>query len=167
VLFVYARPEHTQRTLLALEANDLADRTDIYIFADAPRAGHERGAQAVRQVVSRSWKFRSKHVTYRRANLGLADNIISGLGEVMARHGRAIVLEDDIVTSPRFLSFMNECLVRYRGEKAIWHINGWTCPVAHNADHRAYFTPLMECWGWAKWQVRWQSLRRYPKCMLG
>ena len=39
ILFVYARPDHTERTLDALAANRLAAETDVHIFADAPRPG--------------------------------------------------------------------------------------------------------------------------------
>lgn len=40
VLFVYARPEHTRRTLEALAANPLAEQRDliVYGYANAARA---------------------------------------------------------------------------------------------------------------------------------
>lgn len=99
----------------------------------------------------------------RDRNLGLADNIVSGLGAVLAEHPAAIILEDDIVTSPTFLSFMNDCLVRFREEQAVWHVNGWTYPVQHNDGGEAYFTPLVECWGWATWADRWRHFERKPE----
>ena len=36
VLFVYARPEHTRKTVEALQKNDLAGESDLIVFSDAP-----------------------------------------------------------------------------------------------------------------------------------
>lgn len=154
------------QTLRALAANALAKETDLYIFADAPRSGDEAGAAAVREVIARPSGFRSVRIVARKANLGLADNIVSGLGTVLAEHPAAIVLEDDIVTSPNFLNFMNDCLDRFRDEPDVWHVNGWTYPVDHNDGGQAYFTPLMECWGWATWADRWRHFERNPEQLV-
>jgi hypothetical protein len=167
ILFVYARPEHTERTLDGLAANRLAAETDVHIFADAPRPGDEGRAAQVAKVIARPWPFRSVRVEHRERNLGLADNIVAGVGELLAAHESVIVLEDDIVTSPDFLTFMNDCLVRYRDERAVWHVNGWTYPVGHNDAGTAYFTPLMECWGWATWADRWRHFERRPEALVG
>ena len=42
ILFVYNRPWHTAQTLEALMANDLADQSILYIYADGakPNADH-------------------------------------------------------------------------------------------------------------------------------
>jgi hypothetical protein len=37
VLFVYKRPWHTEQTLRALKANDLADQSVLYIYSDGPK----------------------------------------------------------------------------------------------------------------------------------
>jgi hypothetical protein len=37
VLFVYSRPIHTRLTLEALSRNDLAESTELFVFADGPR----------------------------------------------------------------------------------------------------------------------------------
>src|SRR5256885_8481150 len=57
LLFAYARPEHTERTLAALEENALAGESDLYVFADAPREGDRESAERVAEIVSRPWKF--------------------------------------------------------------------------------------------------------------
>jgi GT2 family glycosyltransferase len=38
VLFVYNRPEHTRKTLEALSANQLADQSELFVFADGPKS---------------------------------------------------------------------------------------------------------------------------------
>ena len=37
ILFVYNRPDHTIKTLSALENNILADQTTLYIYSDAAK----------------------------------------------------------------------------------------------------------------------------------
>ena len=37
ILFTYNRPEHTRNTMEALAANELADKTELYIFSDAAK----------------------------------------------------------------------------------------------------------------------------------
>ena len=39
VLFVFNRPEHTLRTLQALQNNNLASQSTLHIFADGPKEG--------------------------------------------------------------------------------------------------------------------------------
>lgn len=165
-LFVYARPDHTRRTLAALEANPLAGESDLYIFADGPRPNDARGVEAVRELISEPWNFRSVTIVPREGNLGLADNIVAGIGSILERHDAVIVIEDDIVTDRNFLTFMNACLGTFRDEKRVWHINGWTYPVEHDTGGSIYFTPLMECWGWATWRDRWSSYRRDPAALV-
>jgi hypothetical protein len=36
-LFVYNRPEHTQKTIDALRQNDLASGSDLFIFSDGAK----------------------------------------------------------------------------------------------------------------------------------
>jgi GT2 family glycosyltransferase len=168
VLFVHARPLHAQRTLEALRANDGAMETDLYIFADAARNAKEsKAVEEVRSLARAVSGFRSVQVIERETNLGLARNILDGVTSVAERHGRAIVLEDDIVTSRNFLRFMNEALDRYEDDPRIWHVNGWTYPVKTQSENRAFLTPVMECWGWATWKDRWQQYRKDPDRLLG
>jgi hypothetical protein len=39
VLFVYNRPEHTKRTVEALQNNELVAQSDLYVFPNGPGTG--------------------------------------------------------------------------------------------------------------------------------
>lgn len=161
VLFAYARPEHTRRTLEALAANALAEQSDLFVYADAPRRESEAAqVDAVRKLVRAASGFRSVNVIERETNYGLARNIIEGVTEICNRYGRVIVLEDDIVTSKHFLLFMNHALDRYINEPRIWHISGWNVPIGVAKENRAFAWRMMECWGWATWSDRWRYFRK-------
>lgn len=155
VLFVYARPEHTRRTLEALAANALADQSELIVYADAERS--ERDAEAVgavRELVCATSGFRSVTLIERDMNFGLARNIIEGVSEVLRQHECVIVLEDDMVTSPFFLTYMNEALERYANDDRVISIHGYVYPLA-GALPEAFFLPGADCWGWATWRRGW------------
>ena len=130
VLFVYARPWHARRTVEALAANADAPETDLVIFSDAAR--NEKDAPAVREV--REWLpsitgFRSVTIHERQENLGLADSIINGVSSVISRYGRVIVVEDDLITSPYFLRYMNDALELYAHDDKVMHVAGYMFPM--------------------------------------
>ncbi len=167
-LFVYARADHTAKTLRALADNALADQSDLFIFSDAPRSERERRAvEEVRRLIRQEMLFKSVTIIERTENYGLAQNIIEGVSFLTERYGRAIVIEDDLVTSPCFLDFMNRALDRYAGDPAVWHINGWTYPIAPSTEDMPFFTTIMECWGWATWRDRWEKYSNDPERYVG
>ncbi len=85
----------------------------------------------------------------------MANSIIDGVTKIVDEYGKIIVLEDDLVTSPYFLKFMNEALEFYKDEKKVWHISGWNYPIATDGLDDIFLWRLMNCWGWATWSDRW------------
>lgn len=156
-LFVYNRPEHTRGTIDALRANPLAEATSLYVFSDAPR--DENSIDAVRQVrdlISDIRGFASVTVVRREHNFGLADSIIDGVGMLCEQHGRVIVLEDDLVTSPHFLQYMNDALRTYEDDDRVASVSAYMYPLG--ATPEGPETVLLEfpmSWGWATWRRAW------------
>lgn len=156
-LFVYARPLHTRQTLDALQRCALASESDLFIFSDAPRSPKmEAAVRAVRQIIRQVTGFRSVTIVEREQNLGLASSIIDGVTRLCQEHGRAIVVEDDIVAAPEFLRFMNEALDTYADEPRVMHVSGYMFPVAGaDALPETFFFRAPSCWGWGTWQRAW------------
>lgn len=166
-LFTFSRPDHTRRTLQALATNELAKQSDLIVYSDAARNVTEVGAvNDVRMLVKNAKGFRTVTVIERNNNYGLARNIIEGVTEVCNQHGRVIVLEDDIVTSPQFLTFMNASLNKYANEPRVWHISGWNYPIEQKGLGDAFFWRMMNCWGWATWADCWQHFRKDSKYFI-
>jgi hypothetical protein len=156
-LFAYRRPEHLQAALSALAANTLAGDTSLTIFCDGPRTATEvADVEAVRSLARRASGFREVHVVVREENLGLAGSLIRGVSTMLADHDRVIVLEDDILTSPHFLTYMNQALERYQEETQVWCIHGYQFPVKQPLPD-TFFLRGAECWGWATWRRAWQG----------
>ena len=166
-LFVYNRPEHTRQTVEALARNTEAAATRLYVFSDAPRTSDDQpDVQAVRDYLRSIVGFLHVEIVERGTNYGLARNIVDGVTEVCNSYGRVIVLEDDIVTSPYFLAFMNVALGRYAEEKSVWHISGWNYPVDPNELGDAFLWRVMNCWGWATWVDRWKHFQKNPQRLI-
>ena len=164
ILFVYARPDHTWQTLEALSSNTLAQESDLFIYADGPKANaseeqRERIRQTREVARSRQW-CRTITVIESDMNKGLAASIISGVTETVNRYGKVIVLEDDIVTGKYFLEYMNEALERYESEKQVWEITGFRFPVKSQKPESSFFSSIPSCWGWATWADRWKFLNK-------
>jgi hypothetical protein len=167
VLFAFDRPYHTGRTLYALAANALADQSDLIIYADAARNEVEASLVGnVRTLVHAVSGFRRVTVIERKTNYGLARNIIEGITEVCNHYGRVIVLEDDIITSPDFLTFMNTTLEHYVDESRVWHISGWNYPIDPEGLGDTFFWRVMNCWGWATWADRWKHYEKNPHRLI-
>jgi hypothetical protein len=154
-LFVHSRPGHTRRTLDALAANSLAADSTLIVWSDGPRGPWEAArVEAVRALFHRETRFRQVELHEQEGNLGLARSVLAGLGEVFRRFDAAIILEDDIETSPHFLAFMNEGLTRYRNEPKVGAIHSYHFgPQA--APNGMFFCSLFNSWGWATWRRAW------------
>jgi hypothetical protein len=158
VLFVYNRPDHTRRTLAALAADPLAMDSDLIIYADgSKKPEHAAAVQQARDVARGASGFRSVRLIERDKNLGLANSIITGVSDVCSARGRAIVVEDDLLVAPQFLTFLNRGLERYADEPGVFQVSGYMFPVAMELSSDGLFLPLISCWGWGTWQRAWSQ----------
>ena len=186
-MFVYNRADNTRQTLRALLANTLAPQTELYVFSDGGRDEaswalvHEVRSllREVEAEVTATGGLKAMHIVERPVNYYLERNVVEGIAYVLERHPTIIVLEDDIVTSPYFLEYMNTAFEVYREEPRVMHVAGFTrvvrgvetlCRRAAEAGqqtaadgHTTYFTRFMAGWGWGTWADRWQEHFRHYK----
>jgi len=107
VLFVYNRLWHTQQTVEALKKNELAEESELFIFSDALKGKDDNEKiKEVRNYVKTINGFKNVTIVEREENFGLAKSIITGVTEIVNRYDKIIVMEDDVVTLPYFLTFM-------------------------------------------------------------
>jgi hypothetical protein len=155
-LFTYNRPEHTRKTIHALANNELAAESALFIFSDAPRDDKaNKGVCDVRDFIKNLDGFCTVTIIERSENYGLSRSIISGVSDLVAEFGRVIVLEDDLVTSPHFLSYMNNALNYYADEERVISIHGYVYPVKEELPE-TFFLRGADCWGWATWKRGWK-----------
>ncbi|MDP2076962.1 MAG: glycosyltransferase [Sulfuricurvum sp.] len=161
VLFVYNRLDHTKQTIDALQKNELSDETELYIYSDAVKNNKiDQYVKEVREYIKTIQGFKKVTIIEQKENLGLAKSIIAGVSDIINSHGKAIILEDDLVTSPYFLKYMNKALEEYKDEQQVWHISGWNYPTHFDTAEDTYFYRIMDCWGWATWSDRWNYFEK-------
>ena len=174
IVFNYNRPDHSLQTWDALSRNQYAAETELYLYCDGSKENAsdemrqriaELHAQAKQYAVDaqKAGKFKSVHVVCAEKNKGLANSIIGGVSDVIAKHGRVIVLEDDLLTSPYFLKYMNTALDKYESYPAVFSISANRPPVNKMAIPADYeydvFVSLRSfSTGWATWKEKWERI---------
>lgn len=155
VLFAYNRPLHLRRTVEALVANDGAAESTLIVYSDGARdAKASRSVEEVRTYLKTVKGFRSVRVIERAENCGLARSIMEGVTEVVREFGTVIVLEDDHLTAPSFLRFMNDGLAMYAHDDSVISIHGYSYPTKQPLPD-LYFMRGADCFGWATWKRGW------------
>jgi hypothetical protein len=166
VLFVYNRPKLTRQTVEALRRNMLSDKSDLIIFSDGPKDSIDiKSVQEVRKYINTIDGFKTVTVIERETNVGLAPSIIDGVTKVCNENGRVIVLEDDLITSPYFLLYMNQALETYKDVHQVISIHGYIYPVSTKLPE-IFFIKGADCWGWATWKRGWVLFENDGKKLL-
>ena len=176
VLFCYNRPWHLQQTVESLQMNTLASESELYIYSDGPKSMQEEDVvRKVREYISGITGFKNVTVFESPQNKGLATSVIEGVSYVLSKHPDVIVLEDDMLSTTDFLSFMNQALDVYAGRSDIFSVTGYTPPidVPEGYPHDLYLVPRASSWGWGTWAHKWakadwqvrdfQSLKNSPE----
>ncbi len=164
VLFTYNRPKHTEKTLSSLEANAAFKYSKVYIYSDAAKS--DMDIHAVNQVRDLLSNFKKKkscvelNIITAEVNRGLANSIIDGVTEVLKKHDRIIVLEDDCLVSPYFLNFMNNSLDFYKNSNYVGSISGYSPPINIPKEYKndIFLISRTNSIGWATWEDRWNKI---------
>ena len=160
-IFTYKRLNTTKLTIDALKKNHLAKESCVYIFSDGPKSQEDTAQiEQVRTYLDTVDGFKEIKIIKKEKNSGLSKSIITGVSEIMNQFGKAIVVEDDIYTSPNFLDFINQGLDKYQDNPHIFNISGYTFPIKYppQYDYDVYFAQRASCWGWGSWKDRWSNI---------
>lgn len=161
LLFVYNRLDHVQATVEALKKNILANESNLYIFSDGPKNDKDiNSIKAIRQYIKTIEGFKNVKIFESEKNNGLANSIINGVTMIFQEYNSVVVLEDDLITSNEFLSFMNEAINYYNLDKEIWSISGYSLPISMPKNYKkdVYLGYRASSWGWATWKDRWELI---------
>jgi hypothetical protein len=165
-LFTYNRLAHTKETISYLQKNILADQTELFIYSDGGKSDADKGkVKEVRDYLMSVTGFLKVTLIERDHNLGLAQNIIKGVTELVNKYGRVIVLEDDLLTGPYFLQYMNDGLEFYNDREEVISIHGYVYPVKDQLPE-TFFIKGADCWGWATWKRGWELFEQNGKELL-
>jgi len=160
IIFAYNRGGYLRQTLEALEKNAEAKHSLLYIFCDGYKVDStdedRRKIDEVRAIAKEEKGFKKVTVIESEKNNGLSKAIISGVNAVLEKHEKVIVLEDDLVTSPYFLDYMNTALNKYKNVDEVISVVGYNYPVKYEDDFReTFFLNTADCLGWGTWRRGW------------
>lgn len=169
IVFVYNRPEHTEKTLSSLMKNELASESELFIFADGIKKNATpetiEKINQTRKIIRKKQWCKKVNIIESIENKGLSISVIEGVSKIIAEFGKIIVLEDDMITSPFFLQFMNDALNVYKSTYDVACISGYMYPVKQNlAD--TFFIKGADCWGWATWKRAWDNFEKDGAILL-
>ncbi len=165
-IFAFNRPGHLSNLFTTLLTNPEAEFSEIYLFIDGPRTHDEKKLTSETKKIGLDFsKFLNLNIFQNEKNLGLSESILGGIDKVLLTHDRVIVLEDDLELSPNFLRFINRGLEVHKSDLSVASIQGFSL-IDLRPPETSYFLRGADCWGWATWSNRWESLVRDPRILL-
>ena len=126
---------------------------DLIIFSDASRNNEEKNkVDEVRSYIRNITGFKSIRLILRDENLGVDYNIIHGIQEMVQEFESFIVLEDDLIVSCNFLSFMDAALTHFKDFDKVLTLSAYNyVRIPKNYIWDCYFAERTNPWGWATW----------------
>ena len=165
ILFTYNRPWHAQQVLDALQKNELSQQSELFIFSDGGTDYEDKQlVDKTREILDNTTGFKKVTVIKRPVNFGLAANVINGVSTIIEKYGKVIVLEDDLITAPSFLTFMNSALNMYEDVDEVAHIHSFCYAGLSLPD--TFFIKWVGSIGWATWRNSWKLLERNGEKLL-
>jgi hypothetical protein len=156
----YIRLEHLKQTISALQSNTLAKESKLYIFSDAAKPGDEEKVRRVRNYLHNIGGFKEVYIVERNTNNRVFNNR-GGIKQLLDEYGRMIFMEEDIVTAPGFLKFMNDGLVYYKNNDKVGFIGGHTHNLKENLNgNDVHFTRRFNGWGFGIWKKNFFMLEK-------
>lgn len=170
VLFlVFNRHDVTKKVFAEIAK---AKPTRLYIACDGPRMHKPGEAQIVKQLqdyllANINWKC-DVNTLFRVRNLGCGKAVSDGINWFFSNEEMGIILEDDCLPSQSFFRFCEELLIKYKDDKRVWQIAGYSVLRHGDLDYASYyFSQMTLIWGWASWADRWQEfdlfMQKYPE----
>lgn len=156
LMVIFNRPE---TTLKVFEQIKIAKPSQLFIFADAPRANvvtDLKGCSDARKIVEEiDWQC-DVHLNFQEENIGCDLAVPSAINWFFEHVDSGIILEDDCVANQSFFFFCQELLEHYKEDTRIMHISGNNFLDGDTiGDASYYFSKEPLIWGWATWKRAW------------
>lgn len=155
IIFVYNRSNHTKAVLEGLKHNYILPEM-LFIFQDGlkDKDSEQEWKEVNRLIHKIDWC--NTEIIVSNDNKGLSTSIVTGINYVFKRYDAVIVLEDDCVPTANFIAFMNQCFEKYKNNKKIYSIGGYSWPILlERKKYDIYGCGRISSWGWGTWKDRW------------
>lgn len=153
IILAHSRTDHLQRVLAAAQQSESFDRHNLIVIVD-------ESAPEVQEIISNPpvpdmvllVRPAPEDTPMKRINRSLSLSLDLAFGRMKAPH--VIVLDDDIVVSPIFLRFVENCHRQYRKNPLFRGINGWSATEdeMHSSDEVQRISRINYGYGWG-WSI--------------
>lgn len=161
IIFAFNRVDPLKNLISSLKKCPESKCSHLNIFVDGPRNDNDKHSiQKIKEFVESIEGFKSIEYHFSDTNKGLGSSIIAGVSDIINKSGQAIVLEDDLIVLPNFLTYINAALTKYKSDDKVFSICGYTNKVTipKGYAYDSYFCSRSSSWGWATWSDRWNSV---------
>ena len=159
IIFTYNRYKHFEITLKSLSKNYLSKESELYIFCDGPKnLSDKKNISRIYNLYLLNKSFKKKKIILRKKNIGLKKNITQGVSQILKDYDSVIVLEDDMISSKYFLTYMNEGLKKFKNYSKVASIHAYMYPLKKKFKDKYFFLKGADCWGWGTWKRSWKKL---------
>ena len=154
----YARKENSMRLVKQLI---LAGIERIYISIDGPRSDEIRDIQAKLKAELAETQINYSgliQVWQREENMGSGASVIASLDWVFSREESCVIIEDDLIVTNQFFSFIKYGIQQMRDHENLKIVTG-TNPFENVTGGRFGKVNYPVSWGWATNRENWITLR--------
>ena len=166
LLLFYRRPDLTELLLSHLTIPENIDH--IFLYVDGPPDDSSQDLiDKISNVKSLCEGFansqRSCSVTFRNANLGCRDAILSSIDECFQSVYNLIILEDDCIPSASFIPFCLTHLPLLDLQRSVYSIIGSSyIPSFLRPSTGAFYSLYGDSCGWATNRTKWSQFYELP-----
>jgi hypothetical protein len=164
VVVTYNRPESLSRLLASILGANYPENSDVTLVISIDHSGNE---DVITVAQDFDWPYGEKVVVAHETNIGLRCHILS-CGDMTAKYGAVIILEDDLFVSPAFYSYSTQAINFYGNTSDICgislyapEVNEYVCIgfTAVNDGYDNYFVQSASSWGQVWTQKQWQAFK--------
>jgi hypothetical protein len=132
----------------------------IYVSIDAPRNTQDWEQVDSSKNVAKAFKSRRDKgetlLNFRMENLGLSNAVVSAIDWAFETEEKLIILEDDVLPSKDFLTYMDHYLDKYQNDFLVWQVGGHNANLRTTLRSKDYLSIFPMIWGWGTWRSRWK-----------
>ena len=149
---------HFKRCVESLKKNSLASETILIVALDYPfKKSHWVGYYKIKEYLRTLEGFRDVVKIEREKNFGWFRNSIETLTSIFESYDSVIFTEDDNEFSENYLVYMNECLMRFKGDNSVFAVSGYLYNVnIPEINNNIFKARAMSGWGFGIWKDRWK-----------
>jgi len=160
-VFCYKRAGKLKSSMEALLKNPECGEMDIVFFCDGPKGEKDYdGVMETRAYIDSLTGFRNVYKHYREKNISTGPNFKQGINWLCENYEQFIVVEDDLVVAPNYISYLLQALEFYKDEKLIFCVTGFCFPI--DVKDYGYDTIISKrfcAYGWASWSNRVSNVK--------